>query len=182
MAVLNAGISRNELLADRGPSGGEAPRARIGREVVDVAGATDVVLHIGTNDIAAGRSADDIVGGLVQFADQARAADRRVFLTTITPSDNGAHGTPRAQAVREQVNRWVREHGREHADGVFDFATAVADPRDAERLLGRYDAGDGLHLSGAGYRALAEAVDVARLTGSPCLADRSPARVALADG
>ena len=182
MAVLNAGISRNELLADRGPSGGEAPSARIGREVVDVAGATDVVLHIGTNDIAAGRSADDIVGGLVRFGDQARAAGRRVFLTTITPSDNGAHGTPRAQAVREQVNRWVREHGREHAAGVFDFATAVADPHDAERLLGRYDAGDGLHLSGAGYRALAEAVDVARLTGSPCLADHSPARVALADG
>jgi lysophospholipase L1-like esterase len=182
MAVLNAGISRNELLTDRGQSGGEPPLARIGREVVDAPGATDVVLHIGTNDIAAGRDADAIVAGLVGFADQARADGRRVFLTTITPSDNGDHGTPPAQAVREQVNRWVREHGREHADGVFDFATAVADPQNPDRLLGRYDAGDGLHLSGVGYRALAEAVDVTRLTGSPCLATRSPARVALADG
>jgi lysophospholipase L1-like esterase len=182
MAVLNAGISRNELLADRGETGGDSPIARIGREVVDVPGATDVVLHIGTNDIAAGRGADEIIGGLVRFADEARADGRRVFLTTITPSDNGDRGTPRAQAVREQVNRWVGEHGREHADGVFDFATAVADPHDPARLLGRYDAGDGLHLSGAGYRALAEAVDVTRLTGSPCLVTRNPARVALADG
>jgi lysophospholipase L1-like esterase len=182
MAVLNAGISRNELLADRGRDGGDAPLARFGREVADVPGATDVVLHIGTNDIAAGRSAQEIVDGLVRFAAAARAANRRVFLTTITPSDNGEHGTPRARAVRDAVNRWVRERGRYHADGVFDFATAVADPNDPARLLGRYDAGDGLHLSEAGYRALAGAVDVTRLTGSPCLGARSTGRVALADG
>ncbi len=182
MAVLNAGISRNELLADRGPVGGEPPSSRFGREVLDVPGATDVVLHIGTNDIAAGRSAREIVDGLTRFSGLARTAERRVFLTTITPSDNGEHGTPRARAVRDEVNRWVRERGRYHADGVFDFAAAVADPDDPDRLRRRYDAGDGLHLSAAGYRALAAAVDVTRLTGSPCLADRSPARVALAGG
>jgi lysophospholipase L1-like esterase len=182
MAVLNAGISRNELLTNRGQVGGDSPLARIGREVVDVPGATDVVLHIGTNDLAAGRDADEIVGGLVRFTDLAHAAGRRVFLTTITPSDFGDHGTRRAQVVRAEVNRWVRGRGAEHADGVFDFAAAVADPRDPTRLLDRYDAGDGLHLSGAGYRALADAVDVTRLTGSPCLADDSPARVTLADG
>jgi lysophospholipase L1-like esterase len=187
MAVLNAGISRNELLADSGQTG-DSPSTRIGREVVDVPGATDVVLHIGTNDIAAGRSAPEIIEGMRRFAGLARAAGRRVFLTTITPSDNGEHGTRRARAVRDEVNRWVRERGRYHADGVFDFAAAVADPDDPARILARYDAGDGLHLSGAGYRALAGTVDVTRLTGSPCLArtesgtDGSPARVALADG
>jgi lysophospholipase L1-like esterase len=182
MAVLNAGIARNELLTNRGQAGGDSPLSRIGREVVDVPGATDVVLHIGTNDVAAGRNAPEIVSGLVRFADLARASGRRVFLTTITPSTFGDHGTPQAVAVRDEVNRWVRERGPERADGVFDFAAAVADPDDPTRLLGRYDAGDGLHLSGAGYRALADAVDVTRLTGSPCLADRSPVRVALADG
>jgi lysophospholipase L1-like esterase len=182
MAVLNAGLARNELLADRGRAGGDSPLTRVGREVVGVPGATDVVLHIGTNDIAAGRGPAEIVAGLVRFSDEAKAAGRRVFLTTITPSTEGDHGTPRARATRDAVNRWVREQGGAHADGVFDFAAAVADPRDPGRLQARYDAGDGLHLSGAGYRALAGAVDVTRLTGSPCLADRSPARVALADG
>ena len=58
-----------------------------------VAGATDVVLHIGTNDIAAGRSVDEITAGLQHFADRARGIGMRVFLTTITPSRTGAHGT-----------------------------------------------------------------------------------------
>ena len=74
------------------------------------------------------------------------------------------------------------ERGPEHADGVFDFAAAVADPAHPGRLRDRYDSGDGLHLSEAGYRALASAVDVTRLSGSPCLTDSSPARVALSDG
>ena len=82
-------------------------------------------------------------------------------------------------AVRDTVNEWVRVHGRQHADGVFDFAAAVADPADPSRLAPAFDSGDGLHLSAAGYRALAGAVDVDRLSGSPCLADRSPTRVVL---
>jgi lysophospholipase L1-like esterase len=182
MSVLNAGISRNELLADRGQEGGDAPLSRFGREVADVPGATDVVLHIGTNDIAAGRTGPEIVGGLARFAGVARAAGKRVFLTTITPSDAGPHGTVQAAAARDAVNRWVREQGAEHADGVFDFAAAVADPDRPGRLLDRYDSGDGLHLSAAGYRALADAVDVTRLSGSPCLAGGGPARVLLSDG
>ena len=145
MAVLNAGISRNELLADRGQVGGESPLVRVGREVAELPGATDVVLHIGTNDIAAGRSGPEIVDGLVRFAGLARAAGKRVFLTTITPSDAGPHGTAHAAAaVRDEVNRWVRERGPEHADGVFDFAAAVADPARPTRLRDRYDSGDGL--------------------------------------
>ena len=182
MAVLNAGISRNELLADR-REGGESPLVRFVPEVVDVPGVTDVVLHIGTNDLEAGRSAGEIIDGLVRFTDLGRAAGRRVFLTTITPSRTGERGSADARAAREGVNRWVRERGRYHADGVFDFAAAVADPRDTARLLARYDAGDGLHLSEAGYRALADAVDVTRMTGSPCLAGAgAPARVSLAGG
>ncbi|MDT7614445.1 MAG: hypothetical protein QOF00_1892 [Pseudonocardiales bacterium] len=178
MAVLNAGISRNELLADD-PEGGAAPLDRFDRDVAGATGATDVVLHIGTNDIAAGKGADAIIGGMKQFAERTHAAGKRIFLTTITPSTNGAHGTPAATATRDAVNAWVLAHGREYADGVFDFAAAVADPVQPTRLAPAFDSGDGLHLSAAGYRAMAAAVDIAGFTGSPCLADTSPARVAL---
>ena len=177
MAVLNAGISRNELLADG--AGGPTPQARFASDVAATLGATDVVLNIGTNDIAEGRDAGAIEAGLVRFADAARAAGKRVFLTTITPSVAGAHGTARAIATRDAVNAWVRAHGREHAAGVVDFAAAVADPARPERLAPAADAGDGLHLSAAGYRALAAAVPVTALTGSPCLADDPAAALAL---
>jgi lysophospholipase L1-like esterase len=181
MAVLGAGIAGNRLLPDGGPQHGDVPLARFDRDVAAAGGATDVVLHIGTNDIAAGRSAADIATGLQRFAERARAAGKRVFLTTVTPSEAGPHGFPAAVAARRELNAWVREHGRAHADGVFDFAAAVADPERPTRLAPAYDAGDGLHLSAAGYRALAAAVDPAQLTGSPCLAADPPTSVLVAD-
>lgn len=177
MAVLGAGISGNRLLADGGPHHGDVPLTRFDRDVTAVDGATDVVLHIGTNDIAAGRSVVDIAAGLQHFAERARTAGKRVFLTTVTPSETGAHGTPAAVAARQELNAWVREHGSAYADGVFDFAAAVADPARPSRLAPPFDAGDGLHLSAAGYRALAAAVDPALLTGSPCLAGDLPSRL-----
>ena len=176
MAVLNAGISGNELLAGS-PEDGDTPLQRFDRDVAGAAGVTDVVLHIGTNDIAAGRGADAIVDGMKQFAERTHAGGRRVFLTTITPSTNGAHGTSAATATRDAVNAWVLGHGLDYADGVFDFAAAVAVAAQPARLAPAFDSGDGLHLSPAGYRALAGVVDVKGLTGSPCMADTSPARV-----
>ncbi|TQM06252.1 GDSL-type esterase/lipase family protein [Pseudonocardia kunmingensis] len=180
MAVLNAGISGNRLLPDDGPRHGEPVTDRLDRDVLTVAGATDVVLHVGTNDIATGRGAEELVAGLRLVAERARSAGKRVFLTTVTPSTTGPRGTPGGLAAREEVNAWVRAHGREHADGVFDFAAAVADPADPSRLAPPYDAGDGLHLSAAGYRALAAAVDPTLLTGSPCLSGDPAARVVVA--
>jgi lysophospholipase L1-like esterase len=178
MAVLNAGISGNELLAGSAQDG-DTPLQRFGRDVAAAAGATDVVLHIGTNDIAAGRGAAAIIAGMQRFVERAHAAHLRVFLTTITPSTNGAHGTPAATAVRDAVNAWVLTRGRADADGVFDFAAAVADPAHPTRLAPAFDSGDGLHLTPAGYRALAGAVELRGLTGSPCLADAALERVAV---
>ena len=181
MAVLGAGISGNRLLADTGPQHGDVPLARFDRDVAAAGGATDVVLSIGTNDIAAGRSAAEIAAGLQQFAERARAAGKRVFLTTVTPSEAGPHGTPAAVATRQELNAWVREHGTAYADGVLDFAAAVADPAHPTRLAPEFDAGDGLHLTAAGYRAIAAAIDPRMFTGSPCLAGDPPARVLVVD-
>ncbi len=181
MAVLNAGISGDRLLPGEGPRHGDAPLARFARDVAAAAGATDVVLHIGTNDIAAGSGAHELAAAMQRYAAHARAAGKRVFLTTVTPSDAGPHGTPAAVATHQELNAWVREHGREHADGVFDFAAAVADPEHPTRLAPAYDAGDGLHLSADGYRALAAAVDPALLSGSPCLSGDPASRVVVAN-
>jgi lysophospholipase L1-like esterase len=182
MAVLNAGLSANQLLADDPQRGGTSPATRFERDVAAAAGVTDVVLHIGTNDVAAGRSAGEITAGLQRFAELARGAGLRVFLSTITPSRTEAHGTRTAVATRNAVNEWIRGHGREHADGVLDFAKAVADRADPTRLAAVYDSGDGLHLSAAGYRALAAAVDIDALTGSPCRAAGAPATLLLVAG
>lgn len=182
MSVINAGISANQLLGGTPSQVGDTPAARFDGDVLGAAGVRDVVLHIGTNDLAAGRSADEVITGLVDFGARARGAGLRVFLTTITPSTTSTHGTPQAVAAREAVNAWIRAQGPAHADGVFDFAAAVADPAHPARLRPAYDSGDGLHLSPAGYRAMAAAVRTEGLTGSPCLADTDPARITVSGG
>jgi lysophospholipase L1-like esterase len=170
MSVLNAGIAGNQLLVDAPEKVGESALSRLSWEVAGRPGVTDVILHAGTNDLAAGASAQDVISGMTRFAERAHNAGLRVFLTTITPANGGSHGSPAVVAKRNEVNQWVRSEGRSHADGVFDFAAAVTDVSQPGRLTTGFDAGDGLHMSDIGYRALAGAVDLDSLSGSRCLA------------
>ncbi len=165
--VINGGIAGNELLSDASDRTGDSPGTRLSWELP--AGATDVILQIGNNDIAAGRSAAQIIDGLTRFAGEARARGVRVFLTTITPVTPGMarYGTPAADQARQTVNDWVRSQGRDVADGVIDLAQAVADPGLPDRLAPRFNA-DGIHLTPAGSEAMANAVDPAALTRPTC--------------
>ena len=63
----------------------------------------------------------------------------------------------RAEAIRDQVNHWIRSSGE--FDAVADFATAVADPADPEELNPAYNSGDFLHPNDAGYRAIAATIN-----------------------
>jgi len=67
----------------------------------------------------------------------------------------------RAEAVRDQVNHWIRTSGE--FDAVVDFAKAVADPADPEELNPAYNSGDFLHPHDAGYRAIAAAIKLNEL-------------------
>ncbi len=46
---------------------------------------------------------------------------------------------------------------------MVDLDRALSDPADRDRLAPAYDSGDHLHPSDAGYRAMAEAVDLDEL-------------------
>jgi lysophospholipase L1-like esterase len=55
------------------------------------------------------------------------------------------------EAVREEVNEWIRTSGA--YDGVIDFDKVVRDPLHPLRILPAYDSGDHTHPNDAGYRA-----------------------------
>ena len=59
---------------------------------------------------------------------------------------------------RQAVNHWIRTSGA--FDAVIDFDAVLRDPSHPARLLPAYDSGDHVHPNDAGYRAMADAIDL----------------------
>jgi len=62
----------------------------------------------------------------------------------------------------EEYNDWVRT--RHVFDAVIDFNKITADPQGQQTLLPAYDSGDHVHPNDAGYKAMADAVDLSAFT------------------
>ena len=69
------------------------------------------------------------------------------------------------EAKRVAVNEWIRNSGA--FDGVIDFDAVVRDPANPEQMVPAYDKGDNLHPNDAGYKAMAESIDLKLITGQP---------------
>ncbi|MCQ9185298.1 SGNH/GDSL hydrolase family protein [Streptomyces sp. IBSBF 2953] len=165
-AVVNAGISGNQLLADD-PRRGASGLNRFERDVLGRPGVKAVVIDLGINDILRNKALADpqaIVAGLRTLADRAHAHGVEVVGATLTPF-RGHHGYSAAREdVRQQVNRAIRTDGL--FDDVVDFDKALRDPYDPRSLRPQYDSGDHLHPSDAGYRRMAQTLDLEKLSGS----------------
>jgi lysophospholipase L1-like esterase len=167
LAVLNMGIGGNHLLTDGlGPNA----LARFDRDVLAPADARYVIVLEGVNDLGGATingeitsEAHDalvarIVGAYEQMIKRAHARGLVIYGGTITPyvGSDYYHPGPASEADRIKINTWIRTSG--HFDGYIDFAAAVADPAHPDHLLARFDSGDHLHPSEAGYAAMAAAV------------------------
>jgi lysophospholipase L1-like esterase len=171
VGIVNRGIGGNRLLRDPGewPPFGRSVLARFDRDVLGTAGVRHVVLLIGINDIghpgtgsmpaADGPGADDLIAGYRQVLARARAHGIRVHGATLTPFEGTVfpgYYTPAKEAVRQAVNRWIRDSGE--FDSVIDFDRVTRDPERPTRLQARYDSGDHLHPNDAGMQAMGEAI------------------------
>ena len=168
MAVLNQGISGNRVLHDIfGPNA----LARFDRDVLSQAGVTHVVVLEGINDlglpgsflpVSETVSATEIIVGLSQLAERAHEKGLKIFAGTLTAFEGTVfpgYFTPEKEIKRQAVNYWIRTN--KVFDGVIDFDLATRDPANPTRLLPAYDSGDHLHPNDAGYKAMADFVDLA---------------------
>jgi len=185
VAVLNLGIGGNRLLRD-----GLGPKAlgRVERDIYGQHGVTCLMVFIGINDIGTRldarkkgvpfASADDIIGGLRQIADETRKRGLKIVGATITPyGGNTGYWSADGEADRQKVNSWIRTGGS--FDAVVDFDAILRDPQQPNRLVGSYDCGDHLHPSLAGYAQMAEAVDLAIFVPAAQTAQENKAAVAV---
>ena len=172
IAVVNAGIAGNRILNDASePFVGQSALARFQRDALNKPGVRWVLLHEGINDITAAHmltstkdqvSAEQIIEGMKALVARARKQGVRVWAGTLLPFA-GTQGfyTVDAERKRQKVNVWIRRSGAFEA--VADFDAALRDSAHPERLHPEFDSGDHLHPNEAGYRLMAQTIDLSQL-------------------
>jgi lysophospholipase L1-like esterase len=168
LGVLNEGIGGNRILHDvTGPSA----LARFDRDVLAQAGVKYLVILESINDIGHATdpvnpddvvSADDLISGLSQLAARAHTHGVKVYGATLTPYVGAKYSSPAGEQMRQTVNHWIRTTNE--LDGFIEFDKATQDPSKPEVFSAMADGGDHLHPSDAGYKAMADAIDLSLFT------------------
>lgn len=167
LGVLNVGIDGNRVLAD---GAGVSALARLDRDVLTQSGVTHVFVLEGINDLGIPAlfkdgpppTLDRLIAGHRQLIARARARGLTILASTLLPYEGTTfpgYFTPEGERTRQAFNAWLRS-GREY-DGIVDFDAALRDPVHPSRMLPKFDSGDHLHPSDAGYQAMANAFDLA---------------------
>lgn len=162
ISVLNEGIGGNCVLR-----GGLGPTAlsRFNRDVLSQSGVRWLIILEGVNDIGGSRSpeasasvATNLIAAYEQMIDKAHAGKIKVYGATITPFGGSFYDSPAHETARQAINDWIRTSGR--FDAVVDFDAAVRDPQKPSHLMPAADSGDHLHPNEAGYRMMADAINL----------------------
>lgn len=158
VAVVNMGIGGNGVYGGLGP----AALNRFDRDALNQNGVRYLIVFEGVNDIGGNSSsmttATNLVTAYMQFADKAHARHVLACGATITPFGGSGYYSDVHEAERQFVNAWIRTNSV--FDGVIDFDAVVRDPSAQTNLLSAYNSGDGLHLSPAGYQAMAQSINL----------------------
>ncbi|WP_405657368.1 SGNH/GDSL hydrolase family protein [Streptomyces sp. RK9] len=170
-SVLNHGIGGNQVTNDTSWAG-EKGVVRFKKDVLSEPNVGTVIVLEGINDIGGSGptypggptpevSVRKLIDGHRSLIRQAHARGIKVVGATLTPVKGSFYDTPANEAKRDAVNDWIRTSGA--YDEVVDLDRALADPADPDRIAPAYDSGDGLHPNDAGYRAMANALDLRTL-------------------
>ena len=119
-------------------------------------GADVLVVQGGVNDIAQGRHLDAAAENLQAMVRQGKRLGLRVALVEVLPWNNGY---PAAAPDIRELNRLIADIGRQDGVPVFPGYRRLEDPRARGRMKREWTA-DGDHPSVAGYRRLAEVVEL----------------------
>lgn len=169
LGVINMGISGNRVLRHLV---GSSALTRFDRDVLARSGVQWLILMEGINDInftalpgapeSEQASAQQIIDGLSQLVDRAHAHGIKVLGGTLMPMGGLWLHNPMTEAMRQDVNAWIRSSGK--FDAVVDFDAVTRDPANPERLHPDFDAGDFIHPNDAGNAAMANAIDIGIFT------------------
>jgi lysophospholipase L1-like esterase len=160
VGVAGASEQMDDPNALFGPSG----LSRFDQDVLLQPGVTHVIVLETINDI--GMSLDPVsptvealISGHRALIQRAHARGLKIYGGTLTPFKGAFYWTESGEARRQKLNEWIRTSGE--YDGVIDFDAAVRDPKDPAKFRENFQPGDWLHANDAGYKAMADAIDLA---------------------
>lgn len=178
LAVVNTGVVGNRLLSEGFlVSFGASALARFDRDALALPGVTHIVLLEGINDIgfpgaklgesyladpADVHTPEDLIDAYRQLISRAHAHGIKLIGATITPFEGATfpgYYSESKEVFRQTVNRWIRTSGS--FDAVIDFDAVLRDPDHPSRLLPRFASQDRIHPNDSGYKAMADAIDLA---------------------
>ena len=174
--IVNMGISGNRVLND---GAGQSALARFDRDVLSLPGVAYLIIFEGVNDLGISfgqfrgplaevfrslvpqnkSTAEAMIAGYRQLIDRAHGKGLKVFGATIVPYEGADYYSPEGEAVRQQINSWIRTGGA--FDAVLDFDAVVRDPDRPTQIAAPLQAGDHLHGSDLGYQAIAKSINLA---------------------
>jgi lysophospholipase L1-like esterase len=163
LSVINMGIGGNRVLGDSSNAGLGA-LARFDRDVLGHAGVQWLMLFEGTNDVGGlardpqSMTAEELIFAYKQMIERAHAHGIKVVGCTLNPFQGMAYYTELSEATRLAVNKWILTSGA--FDATIDFDPITRDPANPKQLNPAFNNGDHLHPNDAGYKAMAEAIDL----------------------
>ncbi|HEX8868476.1 MAG TPA: GDSL-type esterase/lipase family protein [Lentzea sp.] len=165
LAVANAGISgTTSAVCPNSPPAvaGLDAAARLQRDVLTLHGVKAVIYYYGTNDLANGCTAADVIASYRKVFQRLEDAGIAVHVTPITPRPGY---TDQNNRDRHTVGAFVKNGGDCNATctSVTDFDQVLADPVKPNSILPAYDTGDGVHANIAGQQAIADYVALRKL-------------------
>ena len=168
LGILNQGIGGNRILHDvTGPNA----LARFDRDVLAQAGFKYLIILEGINDIGHAQdpvkpydvvTAEDLIVGLGQLATRAHTHGIKVYGATLTPYVGAKYASSAGEAMRQAVNKWIRT--TDQLDGFIDFDKVTQDPANPTVFAPAADSGDHLHPADAGYKIMADSIDLSLFT------------------
>ena len=174
IAIVNQGIGGNQMRKD---FAGVSAQARFDRDALAIPGVKYIVLLEGINDLGfpgakmGGQllappdsmpTADDIIATYQQLIGRAHLHGLKIYGATLTPfkgTDLPGYYEDSKEPVREKINEWIRTSGA--FDAVIDFDAVLRDSADPHRAAAPLiSPRDHLHPSDAGYKKMAESIDL----------------------